>query len=99
MTTTFDKFWGKIKSVALLGRVGSNGKSAQQENDKRPIRDVVGAKDAATQTDKKTSASGKKTSATATADKKDGAFVVSEGGSNTTTKKTGFFGRMFNRSK
>lgn len=38
MTTTFDRFWGKIKSVCLLGRAGSNGKSKEQENDIRPIR-------------------------------------------------------------
>lgn len=38
MTTTFDRFWGKVKSVCLLGRAGANGKDKEKENDIRPIR-------------------------------------------------------------
>ena len=41
MTTTFDRYWGRIKSFCLLGRAGANGKTKEKENDNRPIRDVV----------------------------------------------------------
>ena len=40
MTTTFDRYWNKVKSVCLLGRTGANGKDKNKEKDKdiRPAR-------------------------------------------------------------
>lgn len=38
MTTTFDRYWNKVKSFCLLGRTGANGKTKEVENDKRPAR-------------------------------------------------------------
>ena len=38
MTTTFDRYWSKIKSVCLLGRTGANGKDKEKDKDIRPAR-------------------------------------------------------------
>lgn len=38
MTTTFDRYWNKVKSFCLLGRTGANGKTKEVENDNRPAR-------------------------------------------------------------
>lgn len=38
MTTTFDRYWSKIKSACLLSRTGANGKTKETEHDIRPVR-------------------------------------------------------------
>lgn len=38
MTTTFDRFWGKVKSCSLLSRIGANGRT--RKNDQKDIMNI-----------------------------------------------------------